>query len=161
KSGVTGHETCYEPPEGLDFVIDPHCAIKYLPDGVGASDTEVEYHHRLCTWTDMDCDACTGFDGKETFSLWRDPAGTPAPPHWRVGAGDAWMRAEWENKREVRVAANIAQAKNVRFIGYNIYRLDDWQGRPAEIPTPVHFQQVAAFARDTSFGAQPLAEAVD
>src|SRR5262249_28734904 len=29
KSGVTGHETCYEPPVGLDFEIDPHCLAKY------------------------------------------------------------------------------------------------------------------------------------
>src|SRR5205814_3144307 len=29
RSGITGHEICYQPPEGLEFDIDPHCLLKF------------------------------------------------------------------------------------------------------------------------------------
>jgi hypothetical protein len=161
QSGVTGHETCYEPPEGLEFTIDPHCAVKYAPDAVSFMETDAHYQHGTCIWTDMDCDVCTGFDGNETFTLWRDPAGVPTPPHWRVSPGDNRVTVAWDNRSEVYVDAHLANDPNVRFIGYNLYRLDDWHGRLSEIPSPRHFQQIASFGRDTTLGAVPLASVID
>ena len=162
KSGITGHETCYEPPEGLEFSMDSHCVAKYLPSDLGGFEPpEGHYHHGDCIWTDMDCDVCTGFDGKETFSVWRDPAGVPAPPHWRVIEGDHAVTVEWDARSETYVDAHVANDTTVRFIGYNIYRLDDWHGRRTDIPTPFHFQQLASFARDTTFGGRPLASVTD
>ena len=161
QSGVTGHETCYEPPEGLEFTMDPHCAKKYAPDNVATVETDAQYHHGQCIWTDMDCDACTGFDGNETFTLWRDPAGVPTPPHSRALEGDNRVTVEWDNRSEVYLDAHIATDASVRFIGYNLYRLDDWRGRKSDIPSTLHFQQIASFGRDTTLGAAPLASIVD
>ena len=162
KSGVTGHETCYEPPEGLEFTMDAHCEAKYFPDDLGGFEPpEDHYRHGDCVWTDMDCDVCTGFGGKETFAVWRDPAGVPAPPHWRVIEGDHAVTVEWDNRSEVYVDQHLANDTNVRFIGYNVYRLDDWRGRRSDIPTPFHFQQIASFGRDKpSSGKTAIAEQV-
>ncbi len=160
-TGITGHEVCYEPPVGLEFVVDPHCVIKFAPDAVATVDSQAHYEHGSCVWTDLDCDACTGFDGRETFARWRDPAGVPMPPTWRTVSGDGVVRVEWDDRSEVLVDARIANDANVRFVGYNLYRLDDWRSRQADLPSPARFQQVASFARDTTLGARPLAQATD
>jgi hypothetical protein len=57
--------------------------------------------------------------------------------------------------------AHLANDANVRFLGYNLYRLDDWHGRKSDIPAPLHFQQIASFGRDTTLGAAPLASVTD
>src|SRR5262249_41487123 len=89
RSGVSGHETCYEPPVGLEFEMDPHCLFKYgRNSNVAAADASAQFAHGTCVWTDMDCDVCTGFDGNETRQDWRDPATVPIPPSWRTRAGD-------------------------------------------------------------------------
>ena len=75
KSGYTGHETCYEAPPGVNFRMDPHCYQKYPVDSDGAPpDYSIPMLHGACTWVDLDCDACTGFNGNETQSHWADPA---------------------------------------------------------------------------------------
>ena len=161
RSGLTGHETCYEPPEGLEFNMDAHCVRKYDPSSITEALVDVHYRHGACVWTDMDCDVCTGFDGKETFARWRDPAGTPLPPSWRAVAGDREVTVEWDDKSELLQDAHITTGTNVRFVGYNLYRLDNWRGRAAEVPPTGRFQQVASFGRDTTLGARPLAEVTD
>jgi hypothetical protein len=161
RSGITGHETCYEPPEGLEFEMDPHCIRKFLPSSIDAAPSSAQYGHGRCIWTDMDCDACTGFDGKETFSQWRDPAGAPAPPAWRARPADGSITVEWDDRSEILLDAHVAAGTNVRFIGYNLYRLDDWRSRRADVPQPTQFQQVASFASDTTLGARSLASITD
>ena len=161
KSGITGHETCYEPPVGLDFDMDPHCVRKYDPSSITEALVDVPFRHGYCVWTDMDCDVCTGFDGNETFARWRDPAGTPVPPAWRTVPGDREVTVEWDDRSELLQDAHIASGTNVQFVGYNLYRLDDWRGRTADVPPTGRFQQVASFGRDTTLGARPLAEVTD
>lgn len=161
RSGVTGHDLCYEPPEGLAFEIDPHCLIKYFPDNVVVVESKAEYRHGTCVWSDLDCDACTGFDGKETRSRWQDPANAPAAPAWRTVPGDRAITVEWDDQSEVLQDVHLTSPANVKFVGYNIYRLDDWSSRRSELPMFRTFQQVASFGRDTTLGARPLAEATD
>jgi len=161
RSGVTGHETCYEPPEGLVLSLDPHCAIKYAPDPAATTDNSTDYRHGRCIWTDLDCDACTGFDGKESQVRWRDPAGVPFPPQWRVVPGDRVMTLEWDDRSEVLDDAQLTHGSEVRFIGYNIYRLDDWTDRRADLPPFARFQQIASFGREELLGARPLSEVLD
>jgi len=161
RSGVTGHETCYEPPEGLVLTFDPHCVVKYIPDPAGFEDTSLDFRHGRCIWSDLDCDACTGFDGRETQVRWRDPAGVPFPPQWRVVPGDRVMNIEWDDRSEVLEDAQLLHGAEVRFIGYNIYRLDDWSDRRADLPSFARFQQVASFGRVTLLGARPLSEVTD
>ena len=161
KSGFTGHETCYEPPEGLDFIMDPHCLRKYARSTVDEVLAVASYERGRCVWTDMDCDACTGFDGKETFGRWRDPAGTPAVPAWRTRAGAHAVTVEWDDRSELLLDAQRASRPDVRFLGYHIFRLDDWRGRNAEVPTTNRFQQVGSFAVDTTLGATPLGSVTD
>src|SRR5262249_34276774 len=55
----------------------------------------------------------------------------------------------------------VTGGTNVRFVGYRIYRLDDWRGRTADVPTPGQFQQVASFGRDTTLGGLPLSSVTD
>jgi hypothetical protein len=161
RSGITGHEICYEPPVGLEFLIDPHCLLKFIPDPIANVESAAHYEHGNCVWSDFDCDVCTGFDGKETLARWRDPAGAPTPPAWRTVPGDRQVTVEWDDRSEVLQDAQIYGGTNVRFIGYNIYRLDDWRGRSADVPPTGKFQQVASFARDTTLGARPLAQVTD
>ena len=161
RSGVTGHEICYEPPVGLEFLIDPHCVLKFIPDPIAAVESSWHYEHGRCVWSDLDCDVCTGFDGKETLARWRDPAGAPTPPAWRTVPGDRQVTVQWDDRSEVLQDAGLSGGTNVRFIGYNIYRLDDWRGRSTDVPPTGKFQQVASFARDTTLGARPIAEVTD
>jgi len=161
KSGVTGHEICYEPPVGLEFLIDPHCLLKFIPDPIANAESAAHYEHGKCVWSDFDCDVCTGFDGKETLARWRDPAGAPTPPAWRTVPGDRQVTVEWDDRSEVLQDAHVYGGTNVRFIGYNIYRLDDWRGRSADVPPTGKFQQVASFGRDTTLGARPISQATD
>jgi hypothetical protein len=162
QSGVTGHEICYEPPEGLEFVIDPHCLYpKYSPDPIVNAESSARYEHGHCVWTDLDCDACTGFDGKETRSYWQDPANVPAPPSWRTRPGDRAITVEWDDRSEVLQDVHLTAGPEVRFVGYNLYRLDDWSTRRSDLPAFPRFQQVASFGRDTTLGARSLAEVTD
>jgi hypothetical protein len=160
-TGLTGHEICYEPPPGLEFDIDPHCVQKYTPDPITNAESVAHYQHGTCVWSDFDCDVCTGFDGKETLARWRDPAGTPTPPSWRAVPGDHQVTVEWDDRSELLQDAHIASGTNVRFVGYNIYRLDNWRDRTADVPPTGRFQEVAAFGRDTTLGARPLTDVTD
>jgi len=162
KSGVSGHETCYEPPVGLEFEMDPHCLLKYgLNSNVAGSESSAEFAHGYCVWADMDCDVCTGFDGNETRLDWQDPATVPVPPSWRTVAGDHQVTIEWDNKAELLQDQHLTNGPGTRFIGYNLYRLDDWSHRRSDVPEPGRFQQVASFVRDTTLGGVPLETVID
>lgn len=161
KSGYAGHEICYEPPAGLEFIADPHCVQRYIPDPVGNVDSQAPYSPGHCVWSDLDCDVCTGFDGRETRSHWLDPAGVPLPPAWRTRPGDRAITVEWDDRSEVLQDVHLTNPANVTFLGYNLYRLDQWSTRRSDIPTFDRFQQVAAFARDTTLGARTLASVTD
>ena len=80
KSGFTGHETCFEAPPGINFLMDPHCYQKYPVDGDGTPDYERPMLHGTCMWVDLDCVACTGFGGNETLTHWIDPTRVPPSP---------------------------------------------------------------------------------
>ncbi len=158
KSGYTGHETCYEAPPGVNFRMDPHCFQKYPVDSDGAPpDYSIPMLHGTCTWVDLDCDACTGFNGNETQSHWADPARVPSAPAYRAVPGDAVVAVEWDNSPEVALKAptNGATASPVRFTGYNVYRLSDWKRRGL-LPGPESFQMIASFGLDTLQSQTPL-----
>jgi hypothetical protein len=158
KSGYTGHETCYEAPPGVNFRMDPHCFQKYPVDSDGAPpDYSIPMLHGTCTWVDLDCDACTGFNGNETQSRWADPARVPPAPAYRAVPGDAVVAVEWDNSPEVALKAptNGATASPVRFTGYNVYRLSDWKRRGL-LPGPESFQMIASFGLDTLQSQTPL-----
>src|SRR5262249_27515884 len=90
ETGINGHEICYEPPAGVEFNYDPHCPEKFVRDPAyqplptpnpPGSAIEVEYRPgKGCVWSGFDCDACTGFDGKETTFHWYVRAPPPPQP---------------------------------------------------------------------------------
>src|ERR1041385_5760143 len=142
--------------------MDPHCLFKYgFDSNVAAAMSTAYYAHGTCVWTDMDCDVCTGFDGKETRVDWRDPATVPVPPSWRTVPGDHQVTVEWDNLSELLQDQHLTNGANTRFIGYNIYRLDDWSRRRSDVPEPAKFQQIASFVRDVTLGGSPIAAVTD
>ena len=167
ETGINGHEICYEPPPGVSFNYDPHCPEKFVrdpaykplptpnPPGVAI---EVEYRPgQPCVWSDFDCDACTGFDGKETTFHWYVQAPAPPQPRVRTTPGDREVTIEWDNLPEVLADASVMPGPPYRFWGYRLYRLDQWQ-RSSLLPAPAHWQQIASFAVDTTLGARPLTD---
>jgi hypothetical protein len=167
ETGINGHEICYEPPEGVTFNYDPHCPEKFVrdpayfplptpnPPGVAI---EVQYKHgQPCVWSDFDCDACTGFDGKETTSHWYLQAPAPPQPKYRSTPGDREVTVEWDNLPELLADASVMPGAPYRFWGYRVYRLDQWQ-RSSLLPAPTTWQQIGSFAVDTTLGARPLAD---
>jgi hypothetical protein len=164
KSGFTGHETCFEAPENLTIVLDPHCWAKFPQHGQYefTPDYSTVMPHGTCTWIDADCDVCTGFNGNETRAAWADPASVPPAPVQRTVAGDRSVTVEWDNSPEllVRAPRSGATAAPVTFKGYNVYRLADWR-RHQLLPGPEKFQLVASFGLDTLNGERPLAAITD
>jgi len=168
-TGMNGHEVCYEPPPGLVFNYDPHCPSKFiyepayypLPDRFppGAS-AEATYRHGQCVWTDFDCDACTGLDGKETTVRWYLPEPAPPQPLARITAGDRTVKVEWEDLPELLMDARVIPGGAWRFWGYRIYRLDDWR-RSSLLPETRRWQTIGTFSVDTSSGAKSLSAVLD
>jgi hypothetical protein len=167
ETGINGHEICYEPPEGVTFNYDPHCPEKLVrdpayfplptpnPPGVAI---EVQYKHgQPCVWSDFDCDACTGFDGKETTSHWYVQAPAPPQPKYRATAGDREVTVEWDNLPELLADASVMPGAPYKFWGYRVYRLDQWR-RSSLLPAPTTWQQIGSFAVDTTLGARPLSD---
>ena len=173
ESGIQGHEICLAAPDdGVTFSYDQHCTSKfgldpaYRPIPVELTpppETIVEHFYRPgepCVWTDLDCDACTGFDGTDTAVPWFVQAPAPPQPSMRVVPGDRRMAVEWDNLPEILADAGIIPGAPFRFWGYRVYRLDDWR-RESLLPSSARWQQVASFATDTTLGASALAAAVD
>ena len=169
QTGINGHEICYEPPEGVSFNYDPHCPEKFvrdpayqpppfpLPPGVAI---EVEYRPgQPCVWSDFDCDACTGFDGKETTFHWYVQAPAPPQPSYRSIAGDREVTVEWDNLPELLADASVMPGAPFKFWGYRLYRLDEWN-RSSLLPSPSRWQQIASFAVDTTLGARPITDVI-
>jgi len=173
-TSVAGHEICYEPPEGIEFSYDPHCITKFYRDPAyyppisppfpagfmpPAETYEVEYRHgQPCVWSDFDCDACTGLDGKETPNHWNVVAPAPPQPKVRATPGDREVTVEWDNLPELLADASIIPGAPFQFWGYRVYRLDQWT-RSSLLPPASSWQQIASFAVDTTLGARPLSDA--
>jgi hypothetical protein len=169
RTGINGHEICYQPPPGIVFQNDPHCVNKFYTDPAyipppalpPGGTSESTYSSDLpCIWTDMDCDACTGLDGRETVVPWYVQAPAPPQPKFRSIAGDREVRVEWDNLPELLADAGVLPGAPWSFWGYRLYRLDTWD-RESLLPPAARWQQVASWAVDTTLGARPLAEIVD
>jgi hypothetical protein len=131
-TGTFGHEVCVEPPPGVTFVMDAHCASKFA--ALAPTPTEVTYRNGQCVWTDADCDPCTGLRGAETIERWLDPARSPPAPRVRAVPRDHRVRIEWDNLPEVMVGAGQLGPQGSVFLGYRLYKLADWRGRSAALP---------------------------
>ncbi len=166
ETGIQGHEICFQPPPGVVFNYDPHCPQKLvrdpayfplpgLPPGVAIEET---YSASIpCIWSDLDCDACTGLDGRETHVPWYVQAPSPPQPRFRSVAGDREVTVEWDNLPEILMDAGIMPGAPWTFWGYRVYRLDNWD-RESLLPPASRWQQVASFAADTTLGARPLTD---
>jgi hypothetical protein len=162
ESGWNGHESCVEPPPGVSFVWDPHCPEKLIDEaGLQPPASSEVYTHGHCIWTDADCDACTGVDGRETLLRWLDPGATPPAPTRRVTPLDHAVSIEWDNVPEILVAAGIAGPPGGQVIGYRIYRVADWRDRGSLLPPRENWSLVATFGPDQGHGERPLASVTD
>ncbi|HEV2104160.1 MAG TPA: hypothetical protein VGU27_00430, partial [Candidatus Eisenbacteria bacterium] len=169
RTGITGHEVCYSPPPGIVFDYDPNCTSKFVTDPAYLPPTQlnpstiVETTYRSdqpCVWSDFDCDACTGLDGRETQIPWFVAAPAPPQPTFRAGAGDRQVTVRWDNLPEILVNAGVLPGNGWTFSGYRVYRLDHWT-RESLLPAPEQWQMLAAFVVDTALGGHPLASVVD
>jgi hypothetical protein len=169
-TGINGHEICLEPPPGVVFDYDPHCPQKFFHDeelvpkddsviGPGAS-FQIHYSHGHCVWTDLDCDACTGSDGSDTWHRWSVASPLAPAPGLRVTAGDHSAVVEWNDAPEVALQARLVGDAGYSFAGYKVYRLDDWT-RASLLPAPERWQRIAVFRPDTALGGRPLASITD
>jgi hypothetical protein len=161
-SGLNGHESCIEPPAGVTFDVDPHCANKLRNSILFTIPEEpAHFEHGHCIWTDADCDGCTGKFGRETPLRWLDPGSVPSAPASRVRAGDHQVTVAWDNMAEILLRTGIIPG-GFSFSGYRIYRISDWRDRKSLMPPPDHWEQIAAFStRDSINGQQPLELVVD
>jgi hypothetical protein len=170
-SGITGHELCYEPPPGIEFNYDPNCPEKFfildpayrpLPQVPPPfTSTEVTYRNGGgCIWTDFDCDACTGLTGTDTPAHWYIGSPSPPQPSFRTIAGDREVTVEWDNLPQILADAGVMPGAPYTFWGYRLYRLDQWR-RDSLMPPASRWQQIASFAVDTTFGASPIAQALN
>ena len=157
-TGLNGHEVCLEPPPGVEFTADPDCALKFgEPPGIRTH----LYRSGECYWTDADCDACTGLNGRETVLRWQDPYVVPPSPTQRVTVGDRSVRIEWDNLPEILVAAGKAGPKGGKFLGYRVYRLDDWRNRTSILPPRENWAALATYGADTRDSKQLIASITD
>jgi hypothetical protein len=173
ETGTNGHEICYEPPPGVVFNYDPHCPVKFYVDTAYAeqratnpllltplSAAEVTYQAGKCIWSDFDCDACTGLDGKETHVPWQVGGLSPPKPVMAVASGDSSLEVKWDNTPENVLLAG-GWDPDYHFGGYRVYRLDDWR-RESVLPGPEHWQRIAAFRPPgLDFAGTPLASVTD
>ncbi len=176
RTGITGHEICYEPPPGIEFEYDADCPSKfrtdplfYLQDGSRPASPPVldENHHDSsyrpgagCVWTDFDCDICTGWDGVDEEHHWVVPYLAPGQPRQRITARDREVLIEWDDLPEILADVGIQPGGPYRFWGYRVYRLDTWR-RTSLFPEAERWQQIASFGVDTSLGSRPLSEVLD
>src|SRR5262249_40131812 len=96
----------------------------------------------------------------ETHVPWYVVAPSPIQPTVRATPGDREVTVEWDNLPEVLTDAGIVPGAPFTFWGYRVYRLDEWT-RTSLLPPASRWQQIAAFANDTTLGARPIAEAVN
>src|SRR5262249_28977916 len=128
-SGVAGHDACIQPPPGVDLFIDPNCESKFSTADVQYEDVPIHYPHDHCTWTDTDCDNCTGILGLDTARRWLEPGDVLPGPHTRTTPGDRQITVDWDNYPEVLLASHQAGGAKGKFIGYRLYKLANWRNR--------------------------------
>ena len=169
ETGINGHEICLEPPPGEIFNYDPHCPEKFGfdPDLIppknydpGTVATEVTYQSGHCIWTDLDCDLCTGDDGVDEVRHWETDMRLPPQPNVRAAPGDHSVVIQWDNQPERAIASGSVGATNFNFVGYKVYRLDNWN-RDAILPEPEHWQRLGVFRVDTGPGGARLDDITD
>ena len=171
RSYVNGHEICLEPPEGISFQYYPHCTQKFLEDpayrplpGGYLPPTDENppetYAHGHCVWTDLDCDACTGWGGAETHYPWLNPGSVPPLAGQHVMPGDHRVTIAWDNRPEILLHAGMAGDSGFVFAGYHLYRLSKWSG-DTELPPPSQWELIGSYRRDSLDLATPLAGITD
>ena len=164
ETGLNGHEACIEPPPGVTFAADPHCADKF-PQNC-RNEASVTYTHGHCIWTDADCDICTGLNGFETVERWLEPGFLPPQPNHRTVALDHGVRIEWDNMPEILLNAGIAlrpgqRVQPRRFLGYRLWKMADWRDRRSLVPEARRWALLGAFGPDTTLGQKPLPSVTD
>lgn len=162
ETGRNGHEVEIVSPHPVPFEYDGHCGAK-LPVEItpGGFPLMVTYLPGVPTWTDADCNACTGFRGMETRLNWIDPGQVPPAPRVRLTPRDHEVTIEWDNTPEALLAAGQYGSPASIFLGYRIYRLDDWRNRRGLLPPLESWSLRAAFGSDSVNGETPLASVTD
>ncbi|MEO5617665.1 MAG: hypothetical protein ABIS67_07820 [Candidatus Eisenbacteria bacterium] len=159
-SGVSGHELCLEPPPGVSFVLDQDCETKFdILVRPGANN--VAYVPGNCIWTDLDCDFCTGLNGKETEYRWLQPGQVPPAPNLRITPGDRQVLIEWDSQPEVLISSGQVGGPGSRFIAYRLYKLASWRNRGALLPPLENWTLLATFSDSTGNSEVPLADVTD
>lgn len=147
ETGVSGHEACIEVPLGVEFEHDPHCVEEKWGKSAPGYAPRV-YRYGPCIWTDVDCDMCTGINGRETVMRWADLQNVPPSPTYRVTPGDHSVRIEWDNLPEILINAGQAGPPGGTFIGYRLYRLADWRFRGSLTPPRENWAALATYGYD-------------
>ena len=160
ETGVSGHELCLEPPQGISFTIDRDCASKF-PTLDPVPPNPATYVHGACIWTDLDCDWCTGLNGKETLLRWLDPGQVPPSPNRRVTPGDRRVVIEWDNQPEVLISSSRVGGPGSKFLSYRLYKLATWRNREALLPPLENWALLATFSDSTGNAEIPLANVTD
>ena len=160
ESGVSGHELCLEPPPGVTFTMDKDCASKF-PEIEGVPPQVVTYVPGHCIWTDLDCDVCTGLNGKETIRRWLDAGQVPPAPELRVTPRDHEVLVEWDNLPEVLISSGQVGGPGSGFIGYRLYKLANWRGREALLPPLANWELIATYSTESGNGEFPLTDVTD
>jgi hypothetical protein len=159
-SGVSGHEICLEPPPGVTFTLDRDCETKFnILVRPGAN--MVTYVPGTCIWTDLDCDFCTGLNGKETEFRWLDPGQVPPSPNLRVTPRDREVLIEWDNFPQLMIDAARVGGPGSRFLSYRLYKLAAWRNREALMPPLENWTLLATFSDSTGNAEVPLADVTD
>jgi hypothetical protein len=160
-SGLNGHEACIEPPAGVGFYADAHCQKKLRGEWGGELTPELFYAPGHCVWTDADCDECTGRFGGDTPLYWLDPGEVLPAPGFRVSAREHGVDIAWDNRPEVLLAGGQIGTRDSRFLGYHLYRIADWRGRPSLLPPPENWALYGAYAYTTANGEVLLSGVTD
>jgi len=160
ETGRNGHESLITAPPGVRFDWDKDCAAKF-PDDIEPFPIPFTYEPGVPVWTDADCNGCTGIRGKETRIRWIDPGQVPPVPRTRKTPGDHVVTVAWDNRPEALLAAGQYGSPISTFLGYRIYRLDDWRNRRGLLPPLESWSLRAAFGPDTANGEVALATVID
>jgi len=160
-SGVSGHEICLEAPPGSSFTLDKDCAEKFPGiENVPANPT-LYVPGQPCIWTDLDCDVCTGLNGKETDYRWLDPGQLPPAPNMRATAGDREVTLEWDNEPEMLISGAQVGGPGSRFLSYRLYKMTSWRNREALLPPLENWQLLATFSTESGNAEVPIESVTD
>lgn len=162
ETGRNGHEVEIVSPASEPFRYDAHCTEKFPGVEITPSfPVLVTYEPGVPVWTDADCDECTGISGRETHVRWIDPGQVPPTPRTRLTGGDHVINVAWDNTAQALFDAGRYGTPESKFLGYRIYRVDDWRHRRGLLPPRGSWSMRAAFGPDSTDGASPLEEVTD